>query len=171
MKVIMVMVMTIDGKIARNDHQFVDWSSREDKKSFFDATKQAGVLILGHNTFKTFDTPLPGRLHVVITSKDMHDKSIPGSVEYTTKSPQEIVDDLEQRGYKEAALTGGAHVNALFLKANLVDEIWLTIEPLVFGEGLGLFSGGEFNVRGRLLEVTRLNDKGTLHLKYSLRDE
>jgi dihydrofolate reductase len=169
MKITLVMVTTIDGKIARNEHHFVDWSSREDKRVFFGATKKAGVLIVGHNTFQTFSAPLPGRLHIVITSTTDDKTNIPGVVEYTSAPPEEIVADLEARGYEEAALTGGAQVNALFLKAGLIDELSLTIEPLIFGSGLDLFRGAEFDVRAELLSVEKLNDSGTLHLRYGLR--
>ena len=91
------------------------------------------------------------------------------NVEYTSASPEEIVADLQARGYEEAALTGGAQVNALFLKAGLIDEISLTIEPLIFGSGLDLFRGADFDVRARLVQMEKLNDDGAIHLLYSLR--
>src|SRR5687768_13483128 len=144
MKIILMAAVTIDGKIARHDSHFVDWSSREDKKLFFQTSKRAGVIIVGNNTFKTFPSPLPGRLHVVLTRSIEGTASVPGAIEYTSDSPERIVADLEARGYTEAVLTGGAQVNALFLQAGLIDEIWLTVEPLIFGQGIDLFLGPEF---------------------------
>nr|AIA18575.1 RibD C-terminal domain protein [uncultured bacterium] len=146
MKITLVMVMTLDGKIARNEHHFVDWSSKEDKRIFFGLTKKAGVMIMGHNTFETFTPPLPGRLHVVVTSTTGDKTGIPGQVEYTSASPEEIVASLRERGYEEATLVGGAQINALFLKADLIDEISLTLEPLIFGSGLDLLSRCHFDV-------------------------
>lgn len=168
MKIILLAVVTIDGKLARDEHHFVDWSSPEDKKLFFSTTRKAGVLIVGHNTFRTFPSPLPGRLHVVLT-RDTSDKvNIPEVVEYTDKSPQEIVANLASRGYSEAVMAGGAGANALFLKAGLVDEIWLTIEPLIFGTGIDLLRGAEFDLRANLISVKQLNERGTVHLKYKV---
>jgi dihydrofolate reductase len=165
-KIILLAVVTIDGKLARNQHHFVDWSSPEDKKLFFSTTRKAGVLIVGHNTFRTFPSPLPGRLHVVLT-RDTSDKTdVPEAVEYTDKSPQEIVAGLEERGYSEAVMAGGAGENTLFLKAALVDELWLTIEPLIFGTGIDLFNGAEFDLHATLISVEQLNEGGTVHLKY-----
>lgn len=169
MKITLVMVMTIDGKIARNEHHFVNWSSKEDKRIFFGLTKKAGVMIMGHNTFETFTPPLLGRLHVVVTSTTEDKTDIPGQVEYTSASPEEIVASLRERGHEEVTLVGGAQINALFLKAGLIDEISLTLEPLIFGSGLDLFRGAEFDVRARLVSVEKLNEMGTLHLRYSLR--
>jgi dihydrofolate reductase len=169
MKITLMAAVTLDGKIARNVAHFSDWSSREDKRLFIAATRRAGVIILGNNTFKTLPAPLPGRLHVVLTRRLDDKRDIPGVVEYTDKSPQEIVADLEAKGYTEAVLTGGALVNSLFLQAGLVDEIWLTVEPLIFGEGIDLFRGAEFDLRARLVHFERLNEQGTLHLRYNLR--
>ncbi len=169
MKIMLLAAVTLDGKIARNEMHFVDWTSREDKKLFFATSKRAGVIILGNNTYKTLPVPLPGRLHVVLTRTLQGKESLPGAVEYTASPPQEIVADLEARGYTEAVLTGGAQINALFLKSGLVDEVWLTVEPLIFGAGIDLFRGAEFDERTKLIHVERLNEGGTVHLRYSLR--
>nr|AIA15695.1 RibD C-terminal domain protein [uncultured bacterium] len=169
MKIILMAAVTLDGKIARNEAHFVDWSSREDKKLFYATSKRARVLILGNNTFKTFPSPLPGRLHVVLTSTTDDKQDTPGLIEYTNATPEQIVADIEARGYTEAVLTGGAQVNALFLRSNLIDEIWLTVEPLIFGLGIDLFRGAQFDLRARLIHVEKLNDTGTVHLRYTLR--
>ena len=168
MKIILMAACTIDGKIARHEHHFVDWSSKEDKKLFMQTSKRAGVVILGNNTFKTFPSPLPGRLHVVLTTSVTDKENRPGEIEYTDSTPAEIVAGLEARGYTEAVLTGGALVNALFLAANLVDEIWLTVEPYIFGLGIDLFRGVTFERKATLLEVRQLNAGGSVLLRYGL---
>nr|AIA12348.1 RibD C-terminal domain protein [uncultured bacterium] len=171
MKIILMAAVTIDGKIARDEHHFVDWSSKEDKKLFYSTSRRAGVLIVGNNTYKTFPSRLPGRLHIVLTTNVSDKVNIPGEVEFTDRPPAEIVADLERRGYTEAVLTGGAQINALFLKANLVDEIWLTVEPYIFGVGLDLFRGVVFDHRPTLLEVRQLNEAGSVLLRYSAHSE
>jgi dihydrofolate reductase len=42
-------------------------------------------------------------------------------------------------GYTRAAIIGGAAVNRQYLEAGLVDTLYLTIEPVIFGQGLHLF--------------------------------
>ena len=160
--------VTLDGKIARHAAHLSDWTSPEDKKLFRTETRRAGVIIMGHNTFRTFRRPLPGRLHIVLT-RDLADKAnIRGVVEYTAASPAAIVADLARRGYARAMLVGGAQVNALFLAADLVDEIWLTVEPVIFGQGVALFEGMAFDRRARLLSLTPLSADAFL-ARYSLR--
>jgi dihydrofolate reductase len=169
MKIIMLAAVTIDGKLARNSAHFVDWTSREDKRIFASTTRHAGVIILGNNTYKTLPAPLPGRLHVVLTYSLAGKESIPGEVEYTSNTPARIVAGLEARGYTEAVLGGGSQVNALFLQSGLVDEIWLTIEPAIFGLGIDLLHGVQFDLQARLIHMERLNDAGSVQLRYNLR--
>src|SRR6476620_10266580 len=98
MKTAILAAMTLDGKLAHNSSQFVDWTSKEDKRLFYGATKRAGVMVLGSNTFETFPEPLPNRLHVVMTHSTEGKKNTPGLVEYTAASPKDILEDLETRG-------------------------------------------------------------------------
>jgi dihydrofolate reductase len=168
MEIILMAAVTLDGKIARHAAHLSDWTSPEDKKLFRTETRRAGVIIIGHNTFRTLRRPLPGRLHIVLT-RDLTDKvNIPGMVEYTTATPATITADLAARGYTRAILVGGAQVNALFLAADLVDEIWLTFEPVIFGQGVGLFAGEALDRRARLVSLTPLNPDAFL-ARYSLR--
>lgn len=51
-----------EGKIPWMDH------AKEDMRRFAVLTKQS-VIIMGRNTFDMFNKPLPGRIHVVVTSK------------------------------------------------------------------------------------------------------
>lgn len=169
MKTIVLAALTLDGKLARSPSHFVDWTSKEDKKLFYATTKRAGVLVIGDNTYKTFPTPLPGRLHVVLTYNLAGKENIPGVVEFTSDPPAKILADLEARGYEEVVIGGGAQTNALFLQNDLVDEIWLTIEPVIFGIGLELFHGATTGRRATLTHVERLNEEGSVHLRYSLR--
>ncbi|HLM83763.1 MAG TPA: dihydrofolate reductase family protein, partial [Candidatus Bathyarchaeia archaeon] len=50
----------------------------------------------------------------------------------------------------------GAYLNSQFLKKKLIDEIWLTIEPKIFGHGLGVF-GGDFDADLKLISFEKIN--------------
>jgi dihydrofolate reductase len=171
MKIILLAAVTLDGKIARNQTHFVDWVSREDRQRFISITKEAGVIIMGHNTFATLPAPLKGRLHIVMSTKPNEKRSIPGIVEFTNLAPEELLNRLEERGYVEAVLIGGAQVNTLFLRCEKVNEVWLTIEPRIFGAGLSLFEEVALDVRVKLLEIEQLNAEGTVLLKYQVQYE
>ena len=139
MEVILLMASTVDGKIARASSQFVDWTGKADKKYFVAQTKKAGVMIMGSKTYDTIGKPLPGRLNIVMT-RDKSRQSDYDNLIFTDMSPVKILEDLALGGYTVAALVGGATVNALFARDNLITQLHLTIVPRLFGSGLSIFA-------------------------------
>ena len=164
MKVTLMMAITADGLIARNDAHFPDWTSHEDKKQFQKISKEIGVVMFGEKTFTTLPGPLPGRLNVVFTQNSAP-KETPG-VKWVSGDPGAVLEELEKMGHKQALLGGGAFLNSLFLEKNLIDEMILTIEPLVFGKGIGVFSK-DLEAKLELKELAKLNDN-TIMLRYKV---
>lgn len=168
MKTIMLAAITLDGRIARGDSELINWTSKEDKEMFTRVTKEAGVMVMGRKTYETFPKPLPGRLHIVMTRDAEGHAGIPGTVEFTSKSPREVLDDLAARGFTTVGITGGAKINSLFLKEGLLDEVWLTVEPQIFGEGVSVFSDPIHDAELELLGTEMLNPQSIL-LKYAVK--
>lgn len=139
MKVSLIMAQTLDGIISRSSSEFVDWTGSSDKKLFKQMTKEAGVVIMGSKTFDTIGKPLPDRKNVVLTrnKKRISDTQ---NLLYTSEEPQQLLNDLQDEGYSNAALIGGAEINSLFAKYNLIDDLYITIAPRIFGLGLTLFT-------------------------------
>ena len=167
MKVILMMAITADGKIAKYSDHPATWTSKADKKIFIEETKKAGVIIMGKTTYDTIGRPLPGRLNMVLDLDPDLSKNIPGKLEFTKTQPKELIKQLEKRGFKTVILGGGATINGLFLKENLIDQIWLTIEPKIFGEGLNLFKGVETDLDLKLIEITKI-DKDVVQVRYQI---
>jgi dihydrofolate reductase len=163
MKVILVMAMTLDGKIAKDPTHFPDWTGSEDKRLFARISKRAGVVIMGSKTFDTLKKPLPGR-KIVVMSRSRSRLSDDPSVVFSDRTPPQVVETLRKEGYEEAVLAGGAAVNTLFARENCIDEMVVTVSPLVFGEGMSLFSG-EVDLRVDLVDHERIGD-GLLCLRY-----
>lgn len=161
------MAITADGKIAKYADHPATWTSKADKKIFVEETKKAGVIVMGQTTYNTIGRPLPERLNVVLTQKPDPVKNIPGSLEFTNTPPRQLADELKKRGFETIILGGGATVNGLFLNENLIDEVWLTIEPKLFGEGLQLFKGVDADVDLKLLEIKKL-DENVLQVRYQI---
>lgn len=165
----LLMVTTLDGVIARNNkHNPLDWSSKEDKELYRQTSKEFGVLIMGQNTYDVIGTPLPGRLIIVLTEEKRPD--IAGSLERKSGDVKKILADLENRGFNKVLICGGAFVNSLFLKENLINEIQLTVEPKIFGSGLRLFDKIDANIELKLIEIKKLNEN-TVNLLYKVTRE
>ena len=163
MKIILVMAATLDGKIGRNATDPVNWTGKADKQYFVKITRKAGVMIMGHNTFTTIGSPLPGRQNIVMT-RTLAGKTEQENLQFTDQSPEKIVKSLYRQGYRQAALIGGAQINTLFARKGLIHEIHLTVAPRIFGKGLSLFDG-DLDLHLELME-TRPLEKDALLLKY-----
>lgn len=159
MKVTLLMAITLDGKIAQSSDHFPDWTGKGDKKFFKAQTKAAGCVIMGSKTYDTIGKPLPGRKNVVLTRSpevrdNDHDLSL---LEFTNQKPAALLNQLQAEGFTEVILGGGAEINTLFAEDNLIDEILLTISPLVFGAGMSLFNK-EVPLALELAELNTIDD-------------
>lgn len=171
MKIIIPAVMSADGRITKGDiGQAHHWSSKEDFAFFSELIAQHDALVMGRKTYEVVNPkPTPDKLRLVLTTQPERfaEQVIPNSLEFMKATPKEVVQELDKRGHKQALLVGGAPVHAEFLREGLVDELHLTIEPLLFGAGLPLIDGA-LDIAMNLLEVRQLNAQGTLLLHYAV---
>jgi len=190
MKVFLIAAISLDGFIAQSPEQIsTAWTSGADKKWFNKRTKEAGVMVMGRKTQDTIRRALPRRLSVVMTrdekSKTKNEKlemitcesvksNIKGEVVFVNDEPESILKKLEEKGFDEVAICGGASIYSLFMKRGLVDRLHLTVEPVLFGKGVSLFSenlkregdhkdSSYYNLK--LISEKKLNERGTRMLE------
>ncbi len=170
MKTILYMAMTVNGKIAGADDD-TSWTSKEDWNGFRAMCRKTGNAIIGRRTYdmvKKEGTQLDDILTVVLT----HDvalltKKSPNTI-FTDKPPKDVIAILKEKGFKEALVAGGGILNSAFLKAGLIDEMYIDIEPLILGRGIPLFSDSDFEAHLKLLEVKTLANHQTIQLHYRI---
>ena len=163
MKVFMIAALTADGFIGRDaTHLATIWTSKEDKQFFTDKTKESGVIVMGANTYRTIGRALPGRRNIVYSPKPIDQEGI----EVTEEAPDRLLNRLEKEGCQSVAICGGQTIYDMFLKAKLVDELYLTVEPLFFGEGVSLVKSS-MTAQLELLDFEKLS-QDTLMLHYKV---
>ena len=165
MKVSLLMAITLDGKIGKSADHFPDWTGKEDKKLFVRLSRDAGVVIMGSKTFDTFGKPLPGRKNVILT-RNTSRKSEWDNLVYTDRPPETLVADLEAEGFSRVILAGGAQVNTLFARKGLIDEVLVTICPMIFGRGISLFTE-DVEMELDLKTVEKISDQ-VVYLTYNV---
>ncbi len=162
MRIFIIAAVSADGYIAKDSHHPAMWTSKADKRRFIELTKRAGVIIMGSATYKTIGRPLKDRVNIVYSKSQNFE-----GVEMTQDSPIDLIKKLEARGFKEVAICGGSNIYTMFMKAGLVDTIYLTVEPIIFGKGIGLFND-DMLFHLKLKEVQESVEKGSLLIEYSV---
>jgi dihydrofolate reductase len=178
-QVFIIVAISTDGFIAQSAHQpSVDWTSPEDKRLFHQRTKQAGVVVMGETTFATINSrylPLSERLNVIYSYKSRDElatqmgigveKVSDQSLQVTSLPPQQLVAQLQQAGFMEVAICGGSSIYSQFLQSGVVNKLFITVEPVIFGDGIKLFNQ-PMQQQLKLIASTRLNEKGSILLEY-----
>lgn len=172
MKTVLVFVSTIDGKVTKwGDPHIRTWTSEEDQKYFTKIWSDAGLIIMGSTTFisEAFRPELNHLLVVMTSHPDKYrSQVVPDKLEFTSKSPVQLTELYKNEGHELMMVVGGAHVATSFLKDQLLDEIWLTIEPKIFGIGGNFVIEEKLNINLRLINIEKLNKQGTLIAKYEV---
>lgn len=166
--------VTVDGKVYINKKGYWPIGSRIDYDAFTSLRAHADAIIDGKNTAIRFGKPTIDTIHndafkklreglgktkqmeyVVLTKHqdDALNKALENPYQFTPTIWKEdlegLVAYLHKKGSTHVFVDGGPHVIASFLKEKLLDEIFLTIAPRIFGneEKLGITM-----VEGILLE-------------------
>lgn len=174
MKCIIVVATSQDGFITKgNDPHPSTWASEEDQEFFADIKSKHKLFVMGSTTYESNDIkPTSEVLRVILTSnpEKFAVSEIPKQLEFATLSPQEFVKKYE-KDYESCLVLGGSFVYTEFLEAGVIDEVYLTIEPVLHGQGVPFLGKGhrlsDFNFA--VVEETPLNEKGSVLKHYVLK--
>jgi dihydrofolate reductase len=121
-------------------------------------------VVCGRDTYLAAAARLRQRKTFVLSSRP---KTITrrGSVAFVNPATVDLAGLFA--GLRRIAVIGGARVYREMIDAGLLDELYLTVEPLLFGRGQVLIAPGA-DVRLRLLSSRRLNQTGSLLLRYGI---
>jgi dihydrofolate reductase len=140
---------SLDGFIARNDGS-IDWLL--DANATVPTGEDCGyarfmasvdVLVMGRNTYEqvlTFD-PWPysdKRVVVLSTQKLGISAHLASGVSASSEAPAALLERLAREGAKHVYLDGGKTIQG-FLAAGLVDQITVTVIPVLIRSGRSLF--------------------------------
>ena len=117
-EVILLAAVTVDGFIARHNHEVTTWS--KDLHLFKEQTLGHPV-VMGSNTYDTLAAELEGREMIVV---------------HRTDEPESILADIDS---DRCFIIGGGKTYARF--APHLTHLYITPHPIVFGNGVPLFDG------------------------------
>lgn len=143
MEIFLIAATTADGYIGRHStDKSTNWTSTEDKQFYVSLIKTADVIVMGSTSFDTFDR-YPKNSNWVIYDFHPENRTNPAPdrirFQATKTDPKELVQSFKQQGYQKVAICGGKSIYTMFLTAGLIDKLYLTVEPVIFGDGIPLF--------------------------------
>lgn len=145
---------SLDGCIARPDGD-LDWLPHDDGSGDGDdhgyAAFVAGmdVLVMGRSTYDTvlgFGVGWPYELPVVVLTNRPLDAPDGADVRTTSGPVAEVVATLAAEGVTSAYVDGGDVIQQ-FLAADLLDDLTITVVPVLLGAGIRLFGDLDEDLR------------------------
>ncbi len=122
---------------------------------------------MGSKTFQTFRKhPKGSRWEVYTRSPQKFVNKKPDIIQAsgTNEKPKELIDRLEKEGVNTVVIAGGSSIYTMFMRAGVVDKLYLTVEPVLFGDGVKLFNES-LDINLKLKSVKQLSSQ-TLLLEY-----
>jgi dihydrofolate reductase len=180
-RIFTTMHVTIDGKTVRPDGT-IDWVGEGPEAYDFEAFDRTDTCVLGRVMYPEYeeywrgvvagaeDTPEAKRYaefadrtpHYVLTRTV---QSFDWPVARPVSDLNEIAALRDQPG-GDIFVVGGARTVRSFLNAGLLDELRLTVHPLIVAEGASLFDGITGDHRFEIVDTQRLAD-GSVRMVYS----
>ncbi len=167
MRIDLFAAMTVDGRIAQHEYHGNDWTSSEDNAFLRNAMEEYDLIVVGFRTFQVASKVFSKYPCLVLTKEEVEEGE-EGSVSYFNYNKGDIQDRLKALEVERVAVLGGTFVYSDFLKRKLFDNLYLTIEPLIWGSGLPLCDHGQvIEQHLTFVEAKTLNKQGTVLLHYS----
>lgn len=169
METILIAAMTADGYIGRHStDKSTTWTSPEDKQFYVSQIKTVDAIVMGSVSFGTFNR-YPKDSNWVIYDYHPEEFENPAPDRITAKAtkaqPEDLIAEFEAAGFERVAICGGKSIYSMFHAAGLIDRYFITVEPVLFGDGVRLFDKAA-ETRLNLEQIHRLSEQ-TVVMEYS----
>ena len=170
-RIIAYMAMSLDGYIAREDGD-TNWLAAVnnlhedyDYEAFF---KGIDTVLMGRKTYEKIlslgiEFPHKEKKCYVFSSTA---KESDAYVEYYSQDPETLIKELKkQESEKHIMIDGGAELIYKLSQKKLVDELIISIAPIILGSGIKLFKDGSPEQRLELISSKQFST-GVVQLRY-----
>lgn len=143
-KVLFSAATSLDHYIARSDHSF-DWILWNDEAAaaMADFWKTIDTVLMGRKTYEVALQSGQGAggtagVHTYVFSRTLNE-SAERNVTIISTDAAEFVGRLKHQAGNDVCLMGGGELATSLFEAGLIDELRLSIHPLLLGSGIPLF--------------------------------
>jgi dihydrofolate reductase len=165
-RVVLGLAVSLDGFIEGPNGEY-DWCFTDQDYGLTDFFKGVDAIFMGRKSYSVADeqgdnTPWKG-MKTYLFSR---------SLDRAPSPDVEILRDLDAARNvikgpgKDIWLFGGAELTTAFINAGLVDELWLSVHPILLGSGKPLFQNIDGRKNLKLVE-SKSYETGLVSLKYT----
>ena len=164
-KIILFIASSLDGYIARENGD-IDWLPENTASGYDEFYKTIDTVVMGKKTYDqvlTFGAyPYKDKKSYVFTRNN--DQTKDKNTKFVFDVNRFVKDVLSNSG-KNIWLVGGAEIISSFVNNGFVDEIVLSIIPVVLGKGIPLFKNIQKETKLELIKTTNYDKLIELHYK------
>lgn len=170
-KLILGLAITLDGYIEGRNGEY-DWCFTDQDYGLNEFFGRIDSIFIGRKSYEA------AQQHAENTNGEI----VPGMKEYVFSSSLKTVRDgailiaensiieaqkIKEQPGKDIWLYGGAELSDSFMKTALVDELWLSVHPILLGSGKPLFREQDSRHKLTLLE-SKTYKTGLVSLRYRI---
>jgi dihydrofolate reductase len=169
-KVVYRCAMSLDGFIAGPNGEY-DWIVMDPDIDFAALMARFDTFLIGRKTFEVMRRmgdsapPTPG-IRQIVCSRTLRPVDCPQAT--LSGDAERVVADLRKTPGKDIALFGGGELFRSLLAAGLVDEVGVSVIPVLLGGGIPLLPSPAGRTSLRLKNHRVYEKSGTVGLEYDI---
>ena len=161
-QLILGVAVSLDGLIEGPNGEY-DWCFTDQDYGMEAFLNRIDCIFYGRKSYEVAGGNIFPAKHAYVFSNTLK-KTPKDSTLVSGDIPGQVLNLKKQKG-KDIWLFGGAILTATLLNADLIDELWLSVHPILLGAGKPLFQHVEARKQFRLSEVKSYNT-GLVSLHY-----
>jgi len=167
-KIVLGLAVSLDSFIEGPNGEF-DWCFTDQDYGMNEFLTSVDTILYGRKSWEVLERMeggldmFPGKRNIIFSSTL---GSRPAG-EVVREPVADFVRSLKKEPGKNIWLFGGAVLSSTLLEENLIDEIWLSVHPILLGKGKKLFELLDHRVSLKL-QHTHVYSTGLVSLKYTI---
>jgi dihydrofolate reductase len=169
-KILLFIASSLDGYIARKSGE-VDWLFTDQDYGYTEFFNTIDTVLLGNKTYQQLlgfgEYPYSGKKAFVFSNNLQGIRD--NNVEFIGGDLQEFIKTLRQSTGGDIWLVGGGEIIHYFMTHSLIDELILSIHPIILGDGIPLISKDASLENILELKNVKTYDSGLLQVNYDFK--
>jgi dihydrofolate reductase len=171
-KISLFIASSLDGYIARKTGE-IDWLFTDQDYGYTEFIAEVDTLVMGNKTFQQvlgFDEYPYSDKEVLVFSRTSQGAT-ENKAKFVGGDWQNFINDLRKSSGSVIWLVGGAQTIYYFLKHGFIDELILSIHPIILGSGIPLIVNDPSLETVLDLKGVKNYNSGLVQLSYDLRNK